>query len=362
MATFTTEPTYIVPNKSAGIVFALDESGANYMRAWVTDAPEGSELKAKLTDNGITETQVYEGDGESTWDFTPDVGGCYRVKVQEYTLGASSHGGSYQGDPNGVQSETKKGTEYSLSLYVGQKLTSSVGAGGDLADLVLYVFDDTIRETTLAIHGEVTPRIELPATPRARSAMVAPAVESSLLDLIDVTAATAIGDPSSIVSDIVTNYNLHRVEPGVHNTDDTDNVVSAGFGSSLTPETMSIGASEIMRNVRNHYSNDDGTGPATKDYHGSLFDLTNPPLFLSVGGTADSYRSIADLWRSYEAHRVFGPVHGSPDTTNTLAALPVLLVVHREFLASLAALTPVVPQTQSTGAVLLMAQTGARES
>lgn len=375
MASLSTEPTYPVPGRKMRVVFALTESGTDYLRVWVTDAPQGSELKKELDDSGKARSQVFEGDGNSAWEFAPDRGGCYRLTVQEYTRGASTHGGAYEDDPNAAPSETKVGSESSLTLYVGQKLVSQLGVGGDVADLVLYVFDSTIRATTLEIQGEVSPRIENPSSDRARSAMVDSSVQTNLAALDGDVVATAIGTVSTIASDIVTNFNSHLDQASVHQNDDEDNGVNPGFGSAVTPETMPRVLTETLTKMRRHMLNDAGSGPGTVNdgadppvltpYHdvgGAKFDWTNLPLFVSVGDTASSYRALADIWRAYEAHRVSTTVHDAADSTNDLAALPALLTVHRYFFAALAALTPTVPDTQSTGAQLLITQTGAKES
>jgi hypothetical protein len=378
MPTLATVPTYPVPGRQMRVTFTLTGPSANYYRAWVTDAPAGSELRKRLNDTGVTRTQVAEGDAATVWEFEPDRGGCYRVLVQEYTLGASDHGGGYEGDPDAAPSETKVGSETTLALYVGQKMVSQCGAGQDTADLVLYVWDATIRSTTLDAHGEVSPRIENASSPRASMAAVSPNTVTALAALSDVAVTTAIGTIATIVNDLISNFNSHLSQGSVHQANDTDNDINVGFRDAQTPNTLARTVSECLTRWRQHMTNDNGLGiglagtdPSTDPpdvtpapYHdvgGAKIDWTNLPVMTSVGDLSSAYRAIGDLWRCHEAHRVNTGVHDTSDTTNDLAALPALLTVHRRFFEAIAAISPTVPDSQSSGAVLLMSQTGARE-
>lgn len=381
MTTITTQPTYAVPNKPVGVKFTKTNAQADYLRVWVTDAPIGSKYRIDLDKSGQSRMQVHEGDNLSVWRTTElDKGGTYRLTVQEYTRGATTYGGAYEGDPNAAPSEAKVSTEYSLSLSIGQRMVTECGVGGDTASLICYVWDATIRPTNLEQHGEVSPAIIEPTSPRASSAVASTAVRAAVTALENVTAATAIGTVASIVSDFVANWNLHLPETGVHDTDDTHNSISNEYAQPPTPATLPESVSHFLDRMRRHFTNDGGLGPGTagtdptatptpdvtpEPYHDvtdAVFDYTNMPLFDSVGGTAEAYRALADIWRAYEAHRVSLTVHDAADATNALAALPLLLDVHKEFFTQLAAISPTVPDTQSTAAVLLMAQTGAIET
>lgn len=383
MTTITTQPAYPVPNRPVGVKFTKTNATADYVRVWITDAPVGSKYRKELDDSGQSRQQVHEGDNLSVWRPADiDKGGTYRLTVQEYTRGATTYGGAWLGDPNAAPSETKVGSEYNLSLYIGQRMVMTCGVGGDTANLVLYVWNDTIRATDLSSHGEATPAIIEPSSPRAASAMAATAVRSALTALVDVTAATAIGTVSTVVSNIVTKWNAHLTQASVHQNNDSDNSISNEYSQAPTPATLADSVSYILNRVRRHYTNDGDFGPGTAGtdptadppdtttapYHdvagkgGAVFDYTNMPLFESVGDVGDAYRALADLFRSYEAHRVSTDVHDAADSTNSLTALPVLLAVHQQFFTQLAAISPTVPDTQSTAAVLLMAQAGAVET
>ncbi len=373
MPTFTCDPAYPVPKRGVSIRFAVAEANADYVRIWCVSAPTGSKLNAEIEKTSLSRVQVFEGDADAAWttgDF--DKGGCYVLLAQEYKRGASSYGGDFDGDRNAAPSEQKYGSETTLNLFIGQKMTQLVGFGGDTSTLVLWVWDETIRPTSLGVHGEVSPAIVDGTTPRAQSVMRSEDVRLAVAALANVTAASAIGNLTAILADIRAKFTAHRTQGTVHSANDADNVVSAAYGREPTPQTMTQFASELLRKLRQHIQNDAGgasnlAGVNSRAYHTDDVDWTNLPVFQSGGGASQSYAAVADLWRAYEAHRLSettsGGVHANPDTINALVSIDgTILNVHRHYLAALAALTPSIPATQSTAAVLLAAQAGFKES
>jgi hypothetical protein len=374
MTTITTIPEYPVPKRIMRVKFTTVNSGADYVRAWFTDAPLGTPERTAIEDGGLGRLLFHEGDNGSSREFSPEKGGIYRIVTQEYSLLSGSHGGSYESDPNAASTETKVGAENNETLIVGQRMTSEVGAGQDLATLVLYVFNGHFRYTNLADHGETTPSIVNPSTPRAAMAIATDSVRTKLVGLADMTVDAAIGNVTTRLQAIHENLNAHLTQATRHYVDDDDNAMDDGFASAPNADAVAKVVNAALNTIRRHYLNDNGQGPGTagtdpgagdftpNPYH-SGFDYTNLPLFESVSGVAEAYRAIADIWRSYEAHRVSDPLHDNADSTNTLGAISSqLLDLHSAFFTQLAAISPTVPSTQSTGAVQLMTQTGALET
>src|SRR5262245_53582646 len=151
MPTLTTSPTFAPPKGEVQVRFALSEPSANFVRVWVTEAPPGSELKTKLDKATQNRFAVYTGDGgdANPWKQTFDLGGKYTLVAQEYVRGAQPYGGGYQGSPDGNPSETKVGSESTLELFIGQRLTSVIQAGEHQVTLALWVWDSKIQQTTL---------------------------------------------------------------------------------------------------------------------------------------------------------------------------------------------------------------------
>lgn len=373
MASLSTTPTYPVPNKEVRIAIALTESGTNYVRIWVTVAPEGSELATKITESTQSRFEVFDGDGGAAqpWRFTPDVGGKYTFLAQEYTKG-NGFGGGYEGDPLGAKTETKVGGEATLTLEIGQAVQQPIGVGADVATLVFWVWAGTIRKTTIALHGENSPRIESDSpSPLAKSAMETSAVKTALAALVDIACnPTATGTLATIVAEMVTDLNAHNAAlGGVHSGADGDNVIPPELQSAPTPQTLIEFVNDALPKMRRHRLNDHGgetvtpapggTGSAAYHVVGTAkADLLNMPLYTSVGSHAEAYAALADIWRAHEGHRVSTVVHGTADTTNALAALPPLLEVHRQYLTVLANPAPAAPPAQSSGVQHLISVAG----
>jgi hypothetical protein len=376
MATLSTIPLYPTPGRKTNITFTLTESGSNYVRVWCTAAPPGSTLRTKLdgTQDPRNRVEVFESDGGSNhpWRFAFDKGGRYTFVAQEYTRGASSYGGGYQGATDGAPSETKVGSEATLTIDIGERYVLPVGTGADVADLVLWVWGDTIRATTIAVQGEKSPAIQSASpTPRMLAVIESSTVVSALTALAGVACSTAIGTISSLVSGYVTDWNAHLADATAHEDADADNLLPVGFSVAGNAAELPKFVNEALRKMRQHFTNDavDGntvSGRDSGDYHnvsGKKNDLTNMPIVESVGDTQTAYIGLADLYRCYEEHRVSTTVHDSADSTNVLPVTTThkLFELHRIVLDILADTNPTAPATRSSGGMLLIQQVGGVE-
>ncbi|UOF77313.1 hypothetical protein [Caudoviricetes sp.] len=293
------------------------------------------------------------------WRKAFDKGGKYTLIAQEYERGESAYGGGYQNSPLGAPSETKVGSEVTLALYIGQRLTTTLGGTTDsAATLTLWVWNDTIQATSRTLHGEVTPSL-VPSIPSAKSlaAVEAEGVQVLLAALAGQTTANAIGSPEGILADFIGAWNAHIVDGTYHSTTDTWNTLTGGLAGDPSTSSLKEAVTEILARMRFHYLNDavlSATGANGRDsvsihnVGGSKNDNANLPLLTGVGD-ADAYWALAELHRSYEAHRVTD-IHTDPDTANTLAALPPLLQLASAFFGAIAATSPAAPPAQSTGA------------
>lgn len=365
MPSLSTSPTYLAAGKQARITVTLTESGTNFVRIWCTIAPTGSELALKLAAGSLNRVQVYEGDGGAkTWTTTFDKGGKYTFVAQEYTRG-SAWGGGYQGDDQGGLSETKVGSEASLTLHLGQAMEQKIGVGADTGTLVLWVWDGTIRATTIAEYGEKTPAIVRRSTARASTAADDANTAAALSALVGVGWSTAVGDITTLVAQIRTKQNAHNslTSGSVHAGADTINVILSENAGAPTPTELATFVNDAIQKFRRHRLNDAELGTGSASYHSpsgnDTGDFTNMPLFRSVGSLEEAYAGLADLWRAHEAHRVSTTAHGAADNTNSLPSISgTILNVHRYFLASLAALAPTSAPAESDAAVNLAAKAG----
>lgn len=360
--------------KGARLSFAPG-NGGNFVRIWCTDAPLGSALRGRLDASGYTRIQVHEGDiaappaVATTWDFQPDKPGKYALTAQEYTRGASAWGGSYAGDPKGFATETKAGVEVSTTIDFGSRVTMQVGYGADTATLALWVWDATIRATSFALHGEFSPALLSPSSPIAQTA--AASCRSSLLALVDVAASTAMGGVQTIVGEMFTKFTGHNT--AVVHAAGGDAVNAPNIALALADSKTGIpkALSELIAAWTLHLNTDKAraipfvaAGPGTGAWHnvGIIFaDGVNavraqPPATMEL-----SYIALADLWLSYEGHRVNLSVHSGPDNTPLNAPAP-LLALHIAFLTVLRSNAPAPNPTENPGAVTLIHGAGMKGS
>ncbi len=372
MTTLSVSPAYPVPGRECSLTFVVS-GGANFAKIWIVKAPQGSKLRTKIDSSVESRLPFQFGAVSTPIQFTPDVGGIYTFVVQGYVKGASSYGGSYENDPSGNETETPIGAESNLTVQVGQRVTQKVGKSPDSATLTLWIFGSTIRGTTLAVHGEASPSLSKPASTKAGIAVESTAVQDALLPLVDADVATALGDLGTIVLNLGTIINGHLANGSVHNAADAVNVIPVGLTSSVSPNDLPKVMSSIFGSLKRHFQNDDGgkttgvvPGPDSADYHqlaGILKeDTIDLPIFDSVGDLETAYAGIADVWRSYEAHRQNLGVHLLVDSTNVLSPLPAVLQLHQLFISVLASIAPVVPPTINSGVVTAVSTAGFKET
>lgn len=356
----TLSPAYPVPNREFKVTFAA--TLGNYVRVVVTSAPTGSAWANHLRDNGLSEAQILHGETDKPLELEFDRPGSYVCKIREYRKGVTSFGGGYADDPDGYKTETWQ-SDTTYLFVVGQKLTGEIQIGSDRGTLVLYVWDTTIRPTTFALHGEVTPRIDA-STDRMRTAVSSSTVVAALAALENAVASTACSDLATIVNNIITKVNAHLTLVGVHNSNDTDNAIASAFQRAGTQEALQKSIGEVARRVRQHVTNDSGSGPGTAGtpYHdggtgSGQADWANVPLVSAAPNMLQAGIALAAIWHAYESHRTWsfaGTGHDLADTTNTLTALPTLLGLYKAIVAVLATATPTAPATDNPGATVLV--------
>lgn len=369
MAVLSTIPEYPGPGREVQII-TLPNFGGNFVRLWVTSAPEGSELAAQLkaAAQSTTAAPRVEWKTVKTGTTTPirytfDKGGAYTFAVQEYELG-STFGGGYQYAEDTAQTETKTGNEQTLTIYVGQRMTCKVGAGADTAKLVLWVWHGHIRPTTIGTHGEASPAITEASSKRAVIAAVDPDVLTAVAALANSSVITALGTPVDEFKSVVGVFNQHVNTVGSVHAETNNLAKCPQMYASATKLTVE-GVAALNRALRLHLANDENDpagdiGPGSSTAH-TAADTANVPI-VTGASEDDLVAAVSDLWRCYETHRVtLSSVHGAADSANDASALPPLMTVHRYFFAALASTSPSSPPGQSSGATLLAQSAGFKE-
>jgi hypothetical protein len=370
MATVATIPTYPVPARQALVVFSFSAGASNYIRAWCTVAPEGSDLANRIAANRLNRALVYQDEGgdKHPWRTTFDRGGAYTFLVQEYTKG-NHWGGGYEGDPRGAPTETKVGGESTLTLHVAQRLTQELGTGPDRATLVLYAHNASIVETSVAAHGERSPAVVDPTSDRAAVAAKDADVTPAIAALVGLSPSTVFGTVGSVVDDFITKFVAHAGSAVFHQNADSQTDLNDYKGATALPG-IAKGLNKVRLRLRQHMENSKENAPANPEYalpggidihdHNSLFfDMKNRLLDVTADekNAATIFQAGGDFYRAYTAHRT-ATMHETSDATNTLTALPQLFEVHHQFMASLAALSPAAQPGQSSAAAQLIGTAG----
>ncbi len=370
MATVVLNPPKPVPNRQFDITVTVTGAGANFFQAWWTDAPSGSAVKNELDEQASSRILVFQGESGTRQAVTLDKGGVYTLTVQEYTQG-TDFGGGYEGAAASDQSLVLVGAETAISVRVMNRLVSTVTANENSVDVILYVDNDTITVTTLAIHGEGTPKVlAASATAAAKNAAQDATVATKLAALEGTSATASYGTIATIVDDFIEIWKDHMVEATVNSQNDGFNGINFSFKDPTTPKAVIESVNRLLRNYDHHVRNDEGgttpvlsgTGSATPIFHDPSADHRNTLAIPSVSDVGTAFQAMADLHRAYEGHRLEGPnIHDAADTVNVLAALPKLLDLYQAILVVLQQSEPTAPSTENTGAVALVHAAGFRE-
>lgn len=376
MATFTVNPTYPIPNREVKVIVNASVTNTNFFRVWVTVAPTNSALdnNIKSTTDPRNRFKVYEGSGGVNFPFIAEYtkGGKYTFVVQEYIKG-SGYGGAFEGDPNGSDSEALNGSEYTLYVYIGQRLTQIIGPQDNQASINLWVWDNTIRQTYKSIHGEDTPSItaETP-TNLVKAAIESDTVATALANLINTNPSTVIGDLSFYALHYVYGWNIHTSTAIIHSSSDVINELNNSLLTAYTPSTLKDLVNAGIAAQTAHFSNDnsldktltptDPIGPGAADWH-TIPDKNDLPVYTSVGSFAEAYGGLVDLYRTFLNHAANTDAHTAEDSTaiGDSPDLSLLMKVHKEFLSIIADTNPSPPLAQSTAAQILISGAGFKE-
>lgn len=362
----TLDPTIALPAKQVRLIVSGNTGSA--VTAKIVTAPSQSKFYSATgqpTDIDVR-LDVAGRVGVPTICFVPDVGGVFSIDIsditQSRTLSGSGRRNSFQGAADGyAESQTLQTLRYSLK--VAERMTTQVGAAGDYATLVLYVVDETILATTEAEHAEKTPALVSSTSERARVASVSSTVQTKLAALANITVSDSLGSIPEILAELAIVASEHYTAP-THQLVDEDGSVELQRYRGAVPSASGIisEANRIRSLLVRHLQNDSSAGSGAGLYHSDIDgygypDLKNLPIAGSAVDAQSARILIADLHRSYEAHRaqVSSPQsHLSVDMANMLTALPAMLALDSAFLSVLASNQPTTPTESNAGVVMLV--------
>lgn len=367
----TTTPTYALPGDAVPLTVSITGgTGANFIRLWCTDAPEGSTYKTQLQKTGATRIEIAPPNAPVAGGILPDVpfnaqldkGGRYTFVGQEYTFGASTYGGGYSNAPDAFKSETQIGAEQTLYIYIGQRMTHRLGSSiYGTASLVVHVWNDTIRPTSIEVHGVLSPTIVGASSPRAVAAKSAVAVTAlvSALENVAVNTLAPSAALTTLLNEIKTDLNNHynNVGGGYHASADTINDTEIVDLPDFypTPSALVRAASVLYVRLLNHMIN----GPfGAENFHRAGADFSNAPICDPSPNESDmsyTFAIIADVVRCYETHRVDAAAHLPVDNNNPItSSLGPLLSLHRAFLTAMSTFVPPTAGGAQVGVVQLV--------
>lgn len=355
----TTPSGTIFPGKPVLLYFTPDD--ATYVRVWCHAAPPGSRLRSLIDEQdnrGIdpntleyydrSRVKVFEGKSTDPWLTTFEKGGKYTLYLQAYTR--NEYGGGYEHSPASGLGETLIGAEQTETINVAQQISQTVGVAGHTATLSFWAVDDAILSLP-------EPKLSEPRSQLARIAVESTTVTDAVAALAgkDLTDPTTVGTVASWSNNLYAAINAHLDNVPDHANADTDNVLTATYATTPNESSLIAFVNAALRSLRQHVTNDAGTGPDSGNYHTGS-DLASVPLYTGVRTLAEAYGAIVDLQRCFDEHQHNETVHAytTPYPVNELTAIQA---VHSAFLSVLADPSEP-PPAQQSGTQILIANAG----
>lgn len=354
MATLVPAPDYPIPGQDCSITFAGLVAGTNQVQVNATLAPAGSELRRRIDAARGEVVDVYSGSAADPWRFKPDKGGVYTFDLLEFEVQSSS-GALFQGDPGGAPRPVLK-TTTTVALYVGERLSLKLGEPPHQCDLVVFVWNNTVRATSVPVQGVATPALENPSSPAAASATYDPTLIGLVASLDNDSAASILGTFPDDFAAVATAWNTHVANGTAHNNADTRHPISSGWGAT-TIKGAPAAINELRRLMASHMGS--LTIPAA--------DPTDPPVtihdavdgrtvFQSAGcqeGRGSQYFALADAMVRLAEHKALAsPVHNSADA-GAAPTVGTLVAIAARYITALRLTSPTLPPSRNPGAASL---------
>jgi len=354
MATLVPAPEYPIPSQDVSITFTGLVAGTNQIQVNATMAPTGSEIRRRIDAARGQVVDVYSGSATVPWKFKSDKGGVYTFELLEFVVRPSS-GAMFAGDPAGSPQPVLQ-TKTTVLLYVGERLTLKMGEAPHQLDLVVFVWNDTVRATSVPVHGVATPALENPTSPAAASAKY----DAPLLILVDALdgdlASSVLGTFATDFANVATAWNAHLANATAHNNADTLRPIAAGW-SAATIKGAPAAISELRRLMTAHMGSLTIPAADPVDPPVPIHDaIDGTTVFQSAGcqeGRASQYFALADAVARLAEHKAIGaPVHNSVDAgaAPTIGALTTIMA---RYITALRLTSPTPPPARNPGASTL---------
>ncbi|HEY3494755.1 MAG TPA: hypothetical protein VGK73_08725 [Polyangiaceae bacterium] len=354
MATLVPAPEYPIPGQDVAISFTGLDADTNQLQVNATMAPIGSELRKRIDAARGEVVDVYSGSTTDPWRFKPDKGGVYTFELLEFQVQPSS-GALFAGDPAGAPRPALQ-AKTTVLLYVGERLSLKMGEAPNQLDLVVFVWNNTVRATSVPVHGVATPALENPTSPAAASAKY----DATLLLLVEAmggtTTSSILGTFATDFANLKTSWNAHLADATAHNNADTLRTIGSGW-SAATTKGAPAAINELRRLMVAHMGS--LTIPAANpvDPPVPIHDaIDGTTVFQSAGcqeGRASQYFALADAVVRLAEHKAIGaPVHNSADAAAAPTIGPLTTIMAR-YITALRLTSPTLPPARNPGAATL---------
>lgn len=345
MATLVSAPQYPIPKQTCKITFTGLDPETNFITLFPVTAPVGSSLREAIDSSKGARVNNHQGASNEPWIFTPEVGGVYTFFLQETSIRASS-GSLFQNDPTGASnpSITAQGE---VVLYVGEALQLTIGDSPDEVTLRLYVWNDTIRSTSIAVHDEDTPALIEPGSPAAENAIYNSGVTDAVTELVNKSATAVAG---TLPADFVTVRNLYQAHADsivAHTNNDDVNTLSSGY-TATNPKAAESAIKALRAAIDAHAEQLKDVSDAA--VHSQIDGAT---AFYSSGAGSDpgtQFYALADALVRLRAH---AEVAGHASTVSIAGTVGPLTELCVKYIEALKLASPANPAAKNPAAAIL---------
>lgn len=277
--------------------------------------------------------------GEPIRTFMPDVPGDYKISAQSFSENTIVPTFDGAPDISSIATVTTLAT-----IKVGTELVFPIVT--TFGDLTLSVVVDSLNVLSASLTDSTTTKAYLSSQDATVLAKLAALVGLPVATLGPALPAK-IGLMGIAIDAHFRNATAHPTGGGFTVDNVNKYVKSSPFDLSEAIQKLNEIRKVFIRHLLDSTS-------STAPWHNSSDDTRNVPIVQQAVTVSEAVVLYADLFRSYEAHRVqttTPQVHAATDTTNTLGSIDALSDLVKAVLVFMASATPTVPVNQSQSLV-----------
>ena len=350
-ASLVVAPQYPIPGRECTITFSGLASGTDKIQLFPVSAPVGSALRESIDASKGVRTEIHSGPAGVPWKFAPEVGGVYTFTLQETSIQPAA-GSLFQNDTTGapLPQITQSGQ---VVLYVGEAMQLTLGESPDEVTLKLYVWNDTVMATSVAVHDEDTPALIEPTSPTADSASYDEELLETVGLLVGKTGTQIAGTLAADFATVRDLYQAHAASVTAHTNNDDVNTISDGW-TATNDKTAAAAINELRSVIAGHTTQLEDLAEA--EIHSRIDGET--AFFASGAGASrgSKFFALADALVRLRDHADLSGPHAS--VVAVAGAVGPLTDVHVKYIKALQKGSPDSPDARNPGASILGALGG----